>query len=994
MKITQMHLDDFGIYHHVEWTPPEQGLMIIHGLNESGKTTLMKYVRSMFFGYPRGEWKGFFGHIDIRRHTGKAYRIYRNEKEFYIADGDTILYEEPSTMWWHGLDRQTYDKIFAIGLEDLQGFKILSNEEVRSHFFSIEGGVRMGTTRREFIRRMGELLVPSSQGKKVINVLLQEQKEYAYRIDKLVYDEDEFAQLQAQEKRSYEEVNQLRLQQEELKMQMEQVLLPMSAWNIYQRGQAAQKKMQELASISQFPQEGLQQESEIESNISRLTTQIQKQQRLYQEKNTYHDEWKNWEICGKTIEKVYDKVHEWKQYEQILQEKEQQAVQWKQALEQEERKLRPYFGTSIARQVDWQDGFLVAQKYAQVWQQLLAWKARKPKSGWISSTPEYDQAQKTEAYWQQQGPRIEELQQLIHTWQKIQAVWEMIEQDKQTPKRGLMWGIWGSLSISIISAGLAFWQVVPLFWGYMVAVFFLIVLVILGYMFLMGTYTPKKEVVHEQLQEVENKICLLSKQGNLGLDGDFKCALWQQKIEDMKRQYAHWQADYSKYVWKKEQKELYQSVYGQWKNEGKQLKASVRDVMDEWKKWYEVQGIRHLPHTDFMLIQQAWKRWYSYQQQLCAWKDEKVQMQRQVEDLTAQAKQLFKELSFAENVTPDNVVLLYKKWQTIRVQAEVAREQDHQRVIQKQQEEQLQREKARWEEKQRQLFQTVRVKTSGEFRDKALQYQQFCQYKEIYRQSEDHLRLLAKTSQALKQLKYDLQHYTVKDWQDKRIQYEQKIKELEQKIADIVEHRGSIVERLSQMAKNEEYNRLLQEQQHRKALLDNQVDNWLMYMFAEHMMGEAQAYYERVRQPIVIRKAGEYLQEMTARKYTLQASFDGKQLYAVDNTQRRIPEKQWSSGLGDQIYLAVRISLAVVFSQQLEPMPIVLDDILVRFDEERQKAALRFLAKVGEKEQVFLFTCSRMTRNIAIEVQQEEGLIDSGIHIFEINKGSIQPINE
>lgn len=379
---------------------------------------------------------------------------------------------------------------------------------------------------------------------------------------------------------------------------------------------------------------------------------------------------------------------------------------------------------------------------------------------------------------------------------------------------------------------------------------------------------------------------------------------------------------------------------------------------------------------------------------MCAWKDEKVQIQRQVEDLTVQVKQLFKELSFAENVTPDNVILLYKKWQMIRVQAEVAREQDHQRVIQKQQEEQLQREKARWEEKQRQLFQAVRVKTSGEFRDKALQYQQFCQYKEIYRQSEDHLRLLAKTSQVLKQLKYDLQHYTVKDWQDKRIQYEQKIKELEQKIADIVEHRGSIVERLSQMAKNEEYNRLLQEQQHRKALLDNQVDNWLMYMFAEHMMGEAQAYYERVRQPIVIRKAGEYLQEMTARKYTLQASFDGKQLYAVDNTQRRIPEKQWSSGLGDQIYLAVRISLAVVFSQQLEPMPIVLDDILVRFDEERQKAALRFLANVGKKEQVFLFTCSRMTRNIAIEVQQEEGLIDSGIHIFEINKGSIQPINE
>lgn len=155
MKIIQMNLDDFGIYHNVSWTPPEKGLIVMHGQNESGKTTLMKYVRSMFFGYPRGEWKGYFGHMDIRREDGHEYRIYRNEKESYIADGDEVIHEEPATLWWHSLERGTYDKIFAMGLEDLQGFKILSNEEVRSHFFSIEGGVRMGAVRRDFTRQMG-----------------------------------------------------------------------------------------------------------------------------------------------------------------------------------------------------------------------------------------------------------------------------------------------------------------------------------------------------------------------------------------------------------------------------------------------------------------------------------------------------------------------------------------------------------------------------------------------------------------------------------------------------------------------------------------------------------------------------------------------------------------------------------------------------------------------------------------------------------------------
>lgn len=232
MKIIQMNLDDFGIYHNVEWQPPEKGLIVMHGRNESGKTTLMKYVRSMFFGYGRGEWRGFFGHMDIRRHNGREYRIYRNEKESYICDREEILHEEPANLWWHGLDRQTYDKIFAIGLEDLQGFKILSNEEVRSHFFSIEGGVRMGVTRRDISRLMGELLVASPQGKKPINVLLQEQKEFSHKIQQLSYDEEEFAQLQEWEEKTHTTENRLRLEREETRLQMEKAALSLSLIHI------------------------------------------------------------------------------------------------------------------------------------------------------------------------------------------------------------------------------------------------------------------------------------------------------------------------------------------------------------------------------------------------------------------------------------------------------------------------------------------------------------------------------------------------------------------------------------------------------------------------------------------------------------------------------------------------------------------------------------------------------------------------------------------
>ena len=37
-------------------------------------------------------------------------------------------------------------------------------------------------------------------------------------------------------------------------------------------------------------------------------------------------------------------------------------------------------------------------------------------------------------------------------------------------------------------------------------------------------------------------------------------------------------------------------------------------------------------------------------------------------------------------------------------------------------------------------------------------------------------------------------------------------------------------------------------------------------------------------------------------------------------------------------------------------MPIILDDVLVSFDEERTKAALEVLAEIGQKTQVILFS--------------------------------------
>ena len=64
---------------------------------------------------------------------------------------------------------------------------------------------------------------------------------------------------------------------------------------------------------------------------------------------------------------------------------------------------------------------------------------------------------------------------------------------------------------------------------------------------------------------------------------------------------------------------------------------------------------------------------------------------------------------------------------------------------------------------------------------------------------------------------------------------------------------------------------------------------------------------------------------------------------------------QWrSEGTVDQLYLALRLAVA----EELTPdAPLVLDDAMVRFDNDRLEAALAILKLEAKHKQVIIFTC-------------------------------------
>ena len=65
---------------------------------------------------------------------------------------------------------------------------------------------------------------------------------------------------------------------------------------------------------------------------------------------------------------------------------------------------------------------------------------------------------------------------------------------------------------------------------------------------------------------------------------------------------------------------------------------------------------------------------------------------------------------------------------------------------------------------------------------------------------------------------------------------------------------------------------------------------------------------------------------------------------------------EMSDGTRDQLFLAFRLASVEHYSQNAEPLPLVADDVLVHFDDDRGRATLELLAELGSTTQVLLFT--------------------------------------
>ncbi|MEJ2034388.1 MAG: hypothetical protein P8Y63_15440 [Deltaproteobacteria bacterium] len=204
--------------------------------------------------------------------------------------------------------------------------------------------------------------------------------------------------------------------------------------------------------------------------------------------------------------------------------------------------------------------------------------------------------------------------------------------------------------------------------------------------------------------------------------------------------------------------------------------------------------------------------------------------------------------------------------------------------------------------------------------------------------------------------------------------------ELEEKInpeiSRISEEIGKAADRLKAMDGSARAAEAKEKMEQELAKIRRLAERYARVKLASKILQQEIERYREQHQDPVLKIAGKYFADLTLKSFAgLKADVDDKGetiLVGIRPDGKLIKVGGMSEGTRDQLYLALRLATLEWRMETSEPMPFIVDDILINFDDDRSRATLTALAELGQKNQVILFTHHRQIADEAKKLGDKE----------------------
>ncbi len=300
MKITDLHVDGFGVWSGLSVNDMSDRMTLIFGHNEAGKTTLLHFIRTMLYGFSRERQHRYLppvhggmvggslyvaselGNIEIQRHVRDGAAI--------SAEGDLALTaEDGSTGGMKVLkellgdvDESIFNNVHAVGLREIQHLGTLNDTEAAEHLYNLTTGmdrVSLADVARELTTARRHILAPDGEPSEMA-LLLDEHETLETELNQLLADRHRWPELASEGGQLEKKVS---AREKELKQLEVEVRRAELAVQVYPPWQARQKMGQRLKEMGINPDldEGLLER--LEKTNARMTTRREQRKTLKQQ---------------------------------------------------------------------------------------------------------------------------------------------------------------------------------------------------------------------------------------------------------------------------------------------------------------------------------------------------------------------------------------------------------------------------------------------------------------------------------------------------------------------------------------------------------------------------------------------------------------------------------------------------------------------------------------------------------------------------------------
>jgi len=230
--------------------------------------------------------------------------------------------------------------------------------------------------------------------------------------------------------------------------------------------------------------------------------------------------------------------------------------------------------------------------------------------------------------------------------------------------------------------------------------------------------------------------------------------------------------------------------------------------------------------------------------------------------------------------------------------------------------------------------------------------------------------------QSLEQIEAEYKSFDVEDLAHKLESLEHDLQSLRQDRVKISVQIGHYERDLEQIGKGSEAARLLEEAAYCRATIESYIDKYISLQTASLMLQHQMQRFRHIHQNPILKRAGELFSRLTLGSFVgLSDELKGNKpiLVGLKNDEKMMIDKM-STGSRDQLYLALRLAIIEDFVEQSQPVPFIVDDVLMGFDDDRTKVCLEILGELSSKTQILMFTHHQRVVDIATSVFGVDGI--------------------